>query len=170
MRVEKNLRRNLFILVPVLILGGLLGARMFSTSAVGLVSFREYRDGSMRGGKHHLDEETPGDRTRRAVVEHATPQKFDAQVLRSSVPVPVLVDFYADWCVSCHMQREILNEVAAELDGVRIVKVNVDESHELAWRFQVDNLPTLMIINDGEVVARQVGVVTKEKLIRALAG
>ncbi len=102
-----------------------------------------------------------------AVIEHATAETFANQVLRS--PVPVLLDFYADWCGPCQIQDGILKEFAAEFDGGKIIKVNVDESPKLAARYDVQELPTSLIFQDGKVVARQVGLATKKQLNAALA-
>lgn len=168
MAMQEKRLGNVVILVPVLMLGGLLGARMFSPSTLDLTCCSEHGLSSAGGGGHQHHEVPVGDLAPGLPVEHATPQTFDEQVLLSSVPV--LVDFYADWCVPCQLQGKILDEVAAELDGVRIVKVNIDESPELAQRFQVEHLPTLMIFQGGKPTAQQVGVASKEELKRALSG
>ena len=102
-----------------------------------------------------------------AVIEHATAETFANQVLRS--PVPVLLDFYADWCGLCQIQDGILKEFAAEFEEGKIIKVNVDESPKLAARYDVQGLPTLLIFQEGKVVARQVGLATKKQLKAALA-
>jgi len=104
----------------------------------------------------------------RTTIEHATAATFESHVLRSSVPV--LVDFYADWCGPCQVQDRILKEFAAEFACVKIVKVDVDESPELATRYDVEGLPTMRLFQNGDVVARQVGVTTKQQLKAALSG
>ena len=108
----------------------------------------------------------PNHKASRAVIEHATAETFENQVLRS--PVQVLVDFYADWCRPCQIQDVILKEFAAEFDGGKVIKVNVDESPELAARYDVQGLPTLLIFQDGKVFTRQVGLATKQQLKAAL--
>ena len=103
-----------------------------------------------------------------AAIKYANVGTFRNQVLQSRLPV--LVDFYADWCGPCQIQDGVLKEFAAEFAGGKIVKVNVDESPELAGRYDVRGLPTLLIFQDGQVIARQVGLATKEQLRTALAG
>ncbi|MBI3836628.1 MAG: thioredoxin [Planctomycetia bacterium] len=101
-------------------------------------------------------------------IESATTATFDARVLRW--PTPVLVDFYADWCGPCQIQGQILEELIAEDDNATVVKVNVDMNTELAERFGVQALPTLLIFRDGRNVARHVGLATKEQIKVALRG
>lgn len=103
-----------------------------------------------------------------AGIEHATADTFENLVLRATVPA--LVDFHADWCGPCQIQDRILKEFAGEFAGGKIVKVDVDENPELATRYDVRGLPTLLVFQDGHVVARQVGVATKQQLKAALAG
>ena len=96
-----------------------------------------------------------------------TQGNFDAQVLKSDVPV--LVDFYAEWCGPCHVQAPILDELARELDTARIATVDVDESPKLAARYRIRSIPTLLVFKNGKPVARHEGVASKEQLKRLLA-
>ena len=83
-------------------------------------------------------------------------EDFDRTVLNSQVPV--LVDFYADWCAPCKMMAPMLDEVANRKMGeVLVVKVDTDRAPELAKRFQIRGIPTLMAFRDGEEVGRRVG-------------
>jgi thioredoxin 1 len=95
-------------------------------------------------------------------VEHANEANFDQLVLESESPV--LVDFYADWCGPCRMIAPILNELAQEAPDARIVKVNVDENPQLAARYGIRAIPSLLVFKDGEVVDQQIGLANKEEL------
>lgn len=97
----------------------------------------------------------------------ASIETFDSLVLHSQVPV--IVDFHAEWCGPCQVQGDILEGFAAEFRRGRIVKVNVDENMELAQRFQVEALPTLLMFKDGKVAGRHLGVATREQLLAMLA-
>ncbi len=92
-----------------------------------------------------------------------TQDNFESEVLQSKVPV--LVDFWAEWCVPCRMVAPVLEEIASEYDGkVKIAKVNVDELGELAGQFNIISIPTLMVFKGGEVVNQQVGAGSKQAI------
>ena len=77
-------------------------------------------------------------------------------------PVPVFVDFWAEWCGPCRMVGPVVEELAVDFDGkVKFVKVNVDEANELASKYNVFSIPTLIILNKGKVIAQQVGAGSK---------
>ena len=88
---------------------------------------------------------------------------FEQEVLKSNIPV--LVDFYADWCGPCKMLSPTVDEVASENDDIKVVKVNVDESQETAIKYQVMSIPTLVVIKNGNEVNRSVGVIDKEEIL-----
>lgn len=79
-----------------------------------------------------------------------------------------LIDFYADWCGPCRMVMPIVEEIASERDDLLVGKVNVDENPELAREFGVFSIPTLVVMRDGEVIARSTGAKSKEKIIEML--
>lgn len=100
-------------------------------------------------------------------VKHVSKHNFSHEVLAS--PVPVLIDFYADWCGPCRMLAPTLERVAAEFaDRAKVVKVNVDEEPELADRFQVSSIPTLAFFSGGDLVGRTAGLVPEASLRQAL--
>jgi thioredoxin 1 len=100
-------------------------------------------------------------------IEHVQADSFDQQVLRSKVPV--LVDFYADWCGPCRALSPVLEELARENPDARIVKVNVDEAPEIAARYGIDSIPNLLVFRRGRVTGQQVGLASKGSLRRLLA-
>ena len=96
-------------------------------------------------------------------VLHVNKENFDRLINQSTLPV--LVDFWAPWCGPCRMLGPVLDELAREDEGkVIIAKVNVDEEMDLAARFNVVSIPTLLFFRDGKIADQAVGVQPKEKL------
>ena len=92
---------------------------------------------------------------------------FEQEVLNSDIPV--LVDFWATWCGPCMMLSPIVEEIANELSGtVMVGKVNVDEEGELAVKFGITSIPTLMVFKNGQVTNTAVGYRTKEEIIKLI--
>lgn len=91
---------------------------------------------------------------------------FHQEVLDSSKPV--LLDFWAPWCAPCRMVSPTLDEIAKERPDIRVGKVNVDEEYELAARFRVFSIPTLLVLKDGKVVNQAVGARPKSSILAML--
>ena len=97
-------------------------------------------------------------------VVNLTCQNFDEEVLNSEREV--LVDFWASWCGPCKMLSPLVDEIANEYaDSLKVAKVNVDEEMELAERYGVSSIPTLIVFKDGEERGRRVGAVGKQTVL-----
>ena len=89
------------------------------------------------------------------------PKSWETNVLSSDKPV--FVDFWAQWCGPCRMVGPVVEELAGDYDGkVNFVKVNVDNAQEIAQKYNVFSIPTLLLLNKGEIIAQQVGAGSKE--------
>jgi len=99
---------------------------------------------------------------------HVTDAAFEKTVIQSKVPV--VVDFWAPWCVPCRMVAPLLDKIASENDGKLLVaKVNTDENPEWAMKYGVQGIPTMLFIADGKVVQQQVGALP-ESMLRQVLG
>ncbi len=93
-----------------------------------------------------------------------TQETFEAEVLRATKPV--LVDFWAVWCAPCRMVAPVVEEIAGErAEQLKVAKVDVDESPQIATRFGIMSIPTLILFKDGEPVEQMVGYVPKDRLM-----
>ena len=95
-----------------------------------------------------------------------TKDNFEQEVLKSEKPV--LVDFYADWCGPCQMLSPVVDEVAEERDDIKVGKINVDEQMELAQKYGVMTIPTLLVIKNGEIANKHIGPLSKSGVIELL--
>lgn len=99
-------------------------------------------------------------------VQHVSMNNFKQEVLQSDKPV--LLDFYASWCGPCRMLAPILDEIAEEHPEIKVVKINVDEEQELASQYQVISIPSLFVLENGQVINQALGVKPKQQILDML--
>ncbi len=103
-------------------------------------------------------------RKRREEMEYTfTTENFDAEVLQSSVPV--LVDFYADWCNPCKMMAPVVEKMAQEYEGkLKVGKCNIDENMQIAQRYRISSIPAFVIFKDGKTAASFIGAMSAAEM------
>lgn len=100
-------------------------------------------------------------------VQILTDQNWDADVMKSSVPV--LVDFWADWCVPCKTLLPTVEALAAQFDGrLKVGKFNVEENPDVPFKYNITTLPTLLVLKNGQVAEQRIGLISKDKLAQLL--
>lgn len=95
-----------------------------------------------------------------------TKDNFDSEVINSDKPV--ILDFWAEWCGPCKMYSPVIEELSDELTDVKVGKINIDEEFELSQKFKVMSIPTTIVIENGEVKNKAVGVQTKAEVLQML--
>ena len=91
-----------------------------------------------------------------------TAENFEREVISSEKPV--LLDFWAEWCGPCRMLSPIVDEIAKENDTIKVGKVNVDDEPDLAQRFGIMSIPTLLVFKEGKLINKSVGVSSKQTI------
>ena len=94
---------------------------------------------------------------------HINKDNFHKEVLNSDRPV--LLDFFASWCGPCRMVGPILDEIADEREDIKVCKVDIDEQPELASRYRIMSVPTIMVLKDGQVVEQSIGAKPKHQIL-----
>jgi len=98
---------------------------------------------------------------------HITESNFEQEILKSDLPV--LVDFWAEWCAPCRMIAPVIEELSKDLQGkMKVAKVNVDEAQELAAKFNVMSIPTLLVFKKGQPVDQLIGAMPKDQILKKI--
>lgn len=100
------------------------------------------------------------------MIKELTNENFETEVLKNEKKV--LVDFNAEWCGPCQMLAPIIKEFAAENEDVKVVSANIDECDEIAAKYKVISIPCLVVFENGEEKAREIGILSKKKIKKLL--
>lgn len=99
-------------------------------------------------------------------IVNLTRNNFKTEVMDSNKTV--LIDFWASWCGPCRMMSPIIDEIADEVSDVKVCKVNVDEASDLASMFGIESIPTLIVIKNGQAVNKNVGLISKDNVLKLI--
>ncbi len=98
-------------------------------------------------------------------VTHVTTKSWDAEVLKSNLPV--FVDFWAEWCGPCRMVGPAVEQIGRSMAGkIKVAKVNVDENQEIAMKYGIQSIPSLILFKNGQELARTIGAAPKEAYVK----
>ncbi|RMF30917.1 MAG: thioredoxin [Candidatus Nitrosothermus koennekii] len=98
-------------------------------------------------------------------VQATATSRWEEDVLKSKIPV--LVDFWAEWCGPCRMVAPVIEELAKEYEGkIKFLKLNVDENQDIAMKYQIYSIPTLLLFKDGKIIGQHIGATSKDVLKR----
>ena len=98
------------------------------------------------------------------VIKNCNENDFENEVLKSNLPV--IVDFWAEWCGPCKMLTPILEELSNEMKNeINVVKVNLDENQDLAMKYSIRSIPTLLLFKDGDLIDTKVGLLPKGQIV-----
>ena len=140
-----------FIIFVILVIAIILASRFVNNQGEETIQESKENTNILNEGEENMN------------IIKVSDENFEQEVLNSNIPV--LVDFYADWCGPCKMLSPIVDEVAKENDDIKVVKVNVDESQNTAIKYQVMSIPTLVVIKNGNEVNRSVGLIDKQEVL-----
>ncbi len=112
------------------------------------------------------DNQVNNEEEKKVEILKCTSSNFEDEVLKSEKTV--LIDFYADWCGPCRMLAPTVKEIASEIEDVKVVKVNIDKEEDLAIKYDIMSIPTLVAIKEGEEINRLVGLVDKAEILEML--
>lgn len=134
--------------------------RFLKTGIIRIETAKQYMEAVLRQcfGKGEMD----------MAALHVTIDNFEQEVMQSDKPV--LIDFWASWCGPCKMLMPVIEELAGEVTDAKICKVNVDEQPDLAAKYGVMSIPTLVVIKNGQTVNKTVGVQSKDAILKMLRG
>lgn len=96
-------------------------------------------------------------------IINLTRNNFKSEVMSSDKTV--LIDFWAEWCGPCRMMSPVIDEIADDVNDVKVCKVNVDEASDLASMFGIESIPTLIVIKNGQTVNKSIGLISKEQVL-----
>ena len=99
-------------------------------------------------------------------ITELTTENFDTEVLQAEKTV--LIDFWAEWCGPCKMLSPLVDEIANEHDEIKVCKVNLEEQEDLAVRFKIHSIPTLLVFKNGELTNQSVGFIPKDAILNLL--